>query len=31
MHAKMRGEVTDWGRTDRDAKDGLRIQGWKDE
>jgi hypothetical protein len=23
----MRGEVTDWGKTERDAKDGMRIQG----
>jgi hypothetical protein len=25
------GEVTDWGKTERDSKDGMRIQGWKDE
>ena len=27
----MRGEVTDGGKAERDAKDGMRIQGWKDE
>jgi len=27
----MWGEVTDWGKTERDAKDGMRTQGWKDE
>jgi hypothetical protein len=31
VQAKMKGEVTDWGRTEKDVKDGLRIQGWKDE
>jgi hypothetical protein len=31
VQAKMRGEVTDWGKTERDAKDGMRIKGWKGE
>jgi hypothetical protein len=31
MRLSDAGRVTDWGKTERDAKDGMRIQGWKDE